>query len=78
MDLNTDRVCENCYRDWRGGAECPMCGHVTPPEIVAICAWCPDAAERTAAARAHGYDVSHTMCEPCAVRWLAEATEAAS
>lgn len=25
-DLDTDRICENCYRDWRGAATCPICG----------------------------------------------------
>jgi len=26
MDINTDRVCENCAHDWRGPVECPVCG----------------------------------------------------
>lgn len=30
MDLNTDRICENCQRDWRGDTECPTCGHINP------------------------------------------------
>jgi hypothetical protein len=33
-----------------------------------VCAWCPDNRERTAAARADGFNVSHTMCAACAQR----------
>lgn len=34
-------------------------------KIVTVCAWCPDAQERTEAARAHGFDVSHDICPAC-------------
>lgn len=27
MDINTDRDCEMCGCDWRGGPECPVCGY---------------------------------------------------
>lgn len=30
--MTTDRLCEACAHDWRGGPECPICGHVTPDE----------------------------------------------
>ncbi len=32
-DLNTDRLCESCGCDWRGAAECPMCGHVNEEQL---------------------------------------------
>jgi 3-methyladenine DNA glycosylase Tag len=35
---------------------------------VPVCAWCPDAAELTAAARGAGFDVTHVMCWSCAQR----------
>jgi hypothetical protein len=42
---------------------------MTPPiaarPIVTVCGWCADAAEQTASARAHGYDVSHGLCPAC-------------
>jgi hypothetical protein len=37
--------------------------------IVTVCGWCPDAPEQTAAARAHGFDVSHGICPACEKRW---------
>ena len=42
------------------------------PRLVTVCAWCPDAAERTASARAHGCDVTHGMCPVCEARMNAE------
>jgi len=42
-----------------------------PRPLVTICAWCYDAAHQTAAARANGFDVSHTICPACAARALA-------
>ena len=30
--------------------------------LVAVCAYCPDAVEQTAAARAHGFDVTGRTC----------------
>lgn len=32
MDINTDRVCENCGCDWRGSEECPVCMHINIPD----------------------------------------------
>lgn len=40
--------------------------------IVAVCAWCPDHVEQTTSARAHSFDVSHTMCPACEARMNAE------
>ena len=42
------------------------------PDLVKVCSWCPDAAEQTASARAHGYDVTHGACPACAAKLLAE------
>ena len=46
----------------------PLAG-MTPlgirPKLVHVCAWCPDKEEQTASARAHGFDVSHGICESC-------------
>jgi hypothetical protein len=39
-----------------------------PRDLVKICAWCKDEHEQTAAARAQGFDVSHTMCPACSAR----------
>lgn len=33
--------------------------------LVSICAWCPDHREQTESARAHGFDVSHGICQAC-------------
>jgi mono/diheme cytochrome c family protein len=41
--------------------------------LVTVCAWCPDATEQTAAARAHGHEVSHGICAACVARLEAEA-----
>lgn len=35
---------------------------------ITVCGWCPDLADQTAAARAHGYDVSHGLCAACAAK----------
>lgn len=43
---------------------------VTP--LVTVCGYCPDRVEQTAAARAHGFEVSHGMCVACAARLHAE------
>ena len=40
--------------------------------MTTICAWCPDAAAKTAAATADGQLVSHGLCPACAKR-VAEA-----
>jgi hypothetical protein len=37
----------------------------TTRPLVTVCSWCPDAAERTAEAKARGCDVSHGMCPAC-------------
>ena len=37
--------------------------------LVPVCAWCPDWQERTADARAAGFDVTHVMCPACRVKW---------
>lgn len=42
------------------------------PTHVTVCSWCPDAAERTESARAHGFDVTHGMCPTCAAKAHAE------
>lgn len=44
-------------------------------QIVTLCGWCPDKAERTAAARAHGFDVSHGICPACSARLVSEASQ---
>jgi len=33
--------------------------------LIMICAWCAGSAQRTAAARDAGFDVSHGICEDC-------------
>lgn len=38
---------------------------VVAPRLVRICAWCPDALERTRAALATGAQVTHGMCPAC-------------
>ena len=43
--------------------------------LIAVCAWCKDAAARTLEAQALGYDVTHTICTSCAARVLAEGKE---
>ncbi len=35
------------------------------PPIVSVCAWCPDAKKKTAAAEAAGHRVSHGICAAC-------------
>jgi hypothetical protein len=39
--------------------------------FVSVCAWCPDKAQRDAAARAAGQRVSHGICDICMARELA-------
>lgn len=34
-------------------------------KIVSVCAWCPDNREKTAEAKANGFNVSHTICAHC-------------
>ncbi len=81
MDINTDRLCENCGHDWRGAPECPVCDWTEPapeplapesPSMVTICGWCPDSRERHAAAVAFGRIVTTGMCAPCADTFLRE------
>jgi hypothetical protein len=36
-----------------------------PSQLVTVCAWCPDKEEQTASARAHGFDVTHGICDSC-------------
>lgn len=38
-----------------------------------LCAWCPEARERTIAARQAGVRVSHGLCPDCARRFEADA-----
>jgi hypothetical protein len=33
--------------------------------LVSLCAWCPETAERTAALKRQGREVSHTICASC-------------
>ena len=40
--------------------------------MISICAWCSDSREKTAAAIAQGYSVSHGLCPACAVKVDAE------
>jgi hypothetical protein len=40
--------------------------------LVKVCSWCPTAAEQTAAARAHGFEVTHGICDVCSARVEAE------
>lgn len=51
--------------------------HQLPSEparrLVSVCGWCKDAPEQTAAARAHGFDVTHGICEACRVAFEAGA-----
>jgi len=55
----------------------PWTANATPRKpLVMVCAWCPDHVERTASARAHGFDVTHGMCSICAVTQWTEATDA--
>jgi len=42
------------------------------PRLVTVCGWCHDSAEQTAAARAHGFDVSHGLCKSCEATLYAE------
>ena len=51
-----------------------LAGEEPVRRIITICGWCPDAREQTLAARAHGFDVSHTMCSLCTVKFEAGAT----
>ena len=41
-------------------------------ELVTVCAWCVDSHEQTVSARAHGFDVSHSLCAACVARMNAE------
>jgi hypothetical protein len=79
MDL--DRVCENCWHDWRGGPECPVCGYTEPapeplapegPSMVTCCGWCPNAREMHAAAVAFGRVVTTGICPSCAEAFMLE------
>lgn len=70
MDRNADRRCEACYADWRGGPECPVCGHINAPDpLFTICAWCPDTFLVTRMAVASGHDVTHGLCDDCRGRF---------
>lgn len=77
MDINLDRSCDACGHAWRGFIECPICGY-TPelvpesPSMVTICSWCSGARERTDAALAFGRVVTHTICDACRPKWMAE------
>jgi hypothetical protein len=42
------------------------------PPLVVICSWCPDSPEQVASARAHGYDVTSTICPTCYAKVSAE------
>lgn len=53
---------------WDGNAA-PL--RLTDPDVV-ICSWCPDAKEKTAAAKAAGLVASHTVCAACLRLQLAE------
>ena len=37
--------------------------------LASVCAWCPDARERTIATVAEGFQVTHGICEPCQGRF---------
>jgi hypothetical protein len=55
-----------------------MADKVAPAQeqrMVTVCGWCPDAQEQTEAARAHGFDVSHTICSACEARWNEQAEQ---
>jgi hypothetical protein len=39
--------------------------------LVVICAWCVDAPEQTASARAHGRETTHSICAACFAREMA-------
>ena len=43
--------------------------------LISVCAWCTDAAERTAEAQAQGYNVTHTICTSCAAHVLSEVAD---
>jgi len=45
-----------------------LAGEQPIPKLVTVCAYCPDHWDRTVAARAHGFDVTHQICEPCNAR----------
>lgn len=77
MDINTDRICENCGADWRGSQYCPICGHLDNlGGMVTACAWCPTHAAILEDAHAQGLEVTSGLCEACAAREWTEATEA--
>jgi hypothetical protein len=42
--------------------------------LVSVCAWCPDAAQRTAALVRAGHEVSHGLCPTCAGALLPESS----
>jgi len=52
----------------RGRYPLPFARRRQPPYVATVCAWCPDVEERTADARSHGLDVSHTICPSCEAR----------
>jgi hypothetical protein len=37
--------------------------------LVSVCAWCPDAREKTRQAIAAGHDVTHGICESCVAKF---------
>jgi len=39
-------------------------------KLVMVCAWCPDKEEQTASARAHGFDVTHGICDVCKAKYF--------
>lgn len=77
MDINTERGCENCGNSWRGHQACPICGALdNVGGVVTICAWCPTSKALTDEAHFQGLTTTHGMCEVCAAREWAEATDA--
>lgn len=64
MDINTDRVCEACSCDWRGGPFCPVCGYLDNVDgIITACAWCDSRHAIMAEAKVQGLEVSHGICQ---------------
>lgn len=44
-------------------------------KLVVVCGWCPDSQEQAAAARAHGFDVTHGICAACEEKMNQQAEE---
>lgn len=44
-------------------------------QVITLCAWCPDAAAKLAAATAAGHTVTHGICAACAKRVAEEDAE---